>query len=81
MISSELIETVLTTGFQAPAHKGQIERITEGLPEGAKLVGAEFDPFKNLVRLLFEHESFDPAPDGQPIPYLNPVASRIVEEG
>ncbi len=35
-----------------------------GLPEGARLIAAAYDPIMNRLSLLAEHESFEPAPPG-----------------
>jgi len=38
------------------------------IPDDAKLTGVYFDNAKNVFLLHFEHESFDPVREGEPIP-------------
>ena len=40
----------------------------EGLPEGARLVGAAYDFTRRIFLLTFEHPSFEPVEEGDVIP-------------
>ena len=55
------------------------EHCVEGLPEGAKYIGAQLDIMALSVYLIFEHESFEPLKNGQEIP-LQPVRYESVPD-
>jgi len=65
-VSPELIQTMLTTGYEL---KGKL-RVTEGLPEGAVLVGVGYDIQRRAWAMDFQHGTFDYTPDGMIPPEL-----------
>lgn len=69
-IAAPMIEMVFVTGWMFPPRTGELITCLSGLPDGATLRGCEFDPLTRQIRLLFEHESFEPVPEGEPIPHL-----------
>lgn len=56
-VATSLIEQGLREGFVF-----QHARVSSGLPDGARLVGARFE--EAVVSLAFQHPSFPEAPDG-----------------
>lgn len=62
--------------YTFPVPPFEAVRCVEGLPEGARLVAAEMDWFRDELRLLFEHESFDPVQPGTIPPLAHPRFER-----
>jgi len=56
-ISLRLLAPMFTTGYQ-PRHY----EITEGIPKGARIIGAEIDAERECAVLFVEHESFPEIP-------------------
>lgn len=66
VIDFDFLTQILTTGWSI----GDAQTITciDGLPEGAKFIHAIYDVLSDTENLVFEHESFEPIPQGQMIP-------------
>ncbi len=45
-------------------------RCTRGVPEGTRIVRIDYDPFMRTMRLLLEHDSFEPLHNGQVTPRI-----------
>ena len=73
IVSSEIFSELLTTGWNDDGIF-----CTDGLPEGANLVDAQF--FANELRLTFEHESFAPLLEGQTPPVLTPRYVKVTAD-
>jgi hypothetical protein len=70
-ISIELVTSVFSTGWNSKPYF--IECIA-GLPEGARLMGMNYDTAFNMIYLYFEHDSF--AQTGFVIPDLKPEFAK-----
>jgi hypothetical protein len=56
-------------------------RCDRGLPEGARLVWAEFDVLRNELRLWFEHETFEEVYVGRDAPPSLPTIDVAFSRG
>lgn len=65
-VGFDLLVHVFTKGTEIHA------RITNGLPVAARLIHLDMDTdtLVGEARLIFEHESFEPTPPGEPLPSL-----------
>lgn len=48
--------------------EGNATRVVEGIPRGADLRDAGYDPERQVFYLTVEHEDFDPVHEAEPIP-------------
>lgn len=58
-IGLRLLKDTFTTGYR-PQHY----EIVDGLPKGARIIGAEVDSSREVIVLYVEHESFPEIPHG-----------------
>lgn len=61
LMSAEFVQSLVV--HDPAANWSDHIRVTRGLPVGARLVSAVFDPYGRMLILAFEHESF-PATGG-----------------
>lgn len=55
-------------GLLVHLRDGYACRVQDGIPNTAEPVDMGYDPREQLFYLTVEHESFDPVPEGQPVP-------------
>jgi hypothetical protein len=56
-ISLRMLRELFTTGYRPPHYE-----IADGIPVGARIVGATVDPSREVVVLFVEHEDFPEIP-------------------
>ena len=49
--------------------RGQV-RVGANLPSDVRYLGGMADPLSSCINLFYEHESFDPVPEGEIIPWV-----------
>ena len=67
--SQELLQDILTQGWRIGG-PGRYVECTEGVPEGAKIVGSSHDRERLVAYLFFEHESFEDVLEGGHVPEM-----------
>jgi hypothetical protein len=68
---------VLPTLFTTNSHLPYYVNIMEGIPFGAKIIGAFIDHDRRVISLVLSHDSFDFVPEGKIIPELFITVERI----
>lgn len=51
--------------------------VVEGLPEGAKFMSFNLDPYLNILIVVVEHDSFDLVSEGDPLPFIDITAKDL----
>lgn len=74
-IDPQILIELLAKGVTKPFHDGRAV-ITEGVPDGAKAVGAAYDSRTGSIVVVFEHDSFDEVPEFNVIPPFTPTIRR-----
>lgn len=65
--------------FQRMLTQGQVvaARCVSGLPEGARFIGLQYEACEDVWLLVFEHETFKPVSEGDPLPRLEITYASI----
>lgn len=58
--------------------KGPYIRITCKLPDDAKIVSVHHEPFRRAFGIMAQSGSFRPVPDGDEIPWLEPLHFEVI---
>ena len=53
--------------------EGRCLRCKRGVPEGARIVGAQYECATNCFQVAVEHDSFEEIPDGKLLPQFEPL--------
>ncbi len=53
--------------------------VMQGLPEGANLVGAQYNLDRDCFELMIEHPSFDVVPDGDQVPRNDDIVMHVIQ--
>lgn len=64
IVSVELLDCMFREGYVS---RGQI-RTFRGIPADAKYVGARHCMERDAVAFVYQHDSFEPVPDGEIVP-------------
>lgn len=70
---------IFAAGWAFPPRPGETVLCQAGLPIGARLIGADFDASRDVLRLHFEHESFDEVIEGATAPHQRVVFGQRTE--
>jgi hypothetical protein len=57
LITTDFLQEIVTTGWKVGF--GEQVECVDGLPPSAKFVRSYYDPLRQCMVLVFEHESFD----------------------
>lgn len=66
-IHTDLLVKQITTGWTCG--RDSIVTCVDGLPQDAKWMREGYDPLTGTWQVIFEHESFEPVPPNEIIPY------------
>lgn len=66
-IHTDLLVEMLTTDWTVG--RDSIVTCVDGLPKDAKWIREGYDPLTGSWQIIFEHESFEPVPPNEIIPY------------
>lgn len=63
-VHPSILGSMMTEGYEEHLE------VTDGLPEGARFVAADFDAIRGIVYFLYTHESFPEVEDGNIPPHV-----------
>jgi hypothetical protein len=69
--------TIDAHGLATIMTEGHAWRCKGGVPDGARILAAQFDLMTNRFRVAVEHSSFDEVPDGIMPPEFAPLLERL----
>ena len=66
LVHIDLFTEMITQDWVIGLHE-ETERVycTKGIPPGAKLVGVTWDPSRQCLQMVYEHDSFEDVPAGK----------------
>ena len=76
-IPTRFLQNIITEGWRIGYDSEVLSIIcTEGIPEGAQFLRAEYDVVRNVFRLIFEHPAFEESTSEIPLISITPAYRR-----